>query len=112
MVRHNIFHKEGLAALLKESGFPLSSFQNPDNHFYLVKHDKSQAYRVVEFKPREHKWSSSWTVCYQVFIPTWLKSFDDFYKSKRIKMRGLEWEQHPHDGCYFESYTGSWLIVN
>ena len=47
MVRHNIFHKEGLAALLKESGFPLSSFQNPDNHFYLVKHDKSQAYRLI-----------------------------------------------------------------
>lgn len=112
MPKFNLYRKQGLAELLRESGIPLIDFQKPNNHFYIVQHDKTKEYQIVEFNPREHEFKRSWYICLQMSLPAWMRSYDDFTKSKRIRLRVIEWEKYPHDGCYFESYKGSWVILN
>lgn len=107
----DIYNKQNLANLLKASGISLAEFQKPNNQYYLFLNHKLRQYEIVKFNPREDQLKLIWRECLQMSLPLWMKSYDDFSKSKRIKLREIIWERHPHDGCYFESYTYPWLTL-
>lgn len=113
MAQHNIYSKVGLAAFLQESGIPLIDFQKVDSPFCIMKNFKTQKYSVIEFDPKYDLFKRGWRsfTCLQVALPAWMKSYDDFSKSKRIRLREVTWAREPNSTS-FESHIGSWMILN